>query len=148
MPDEEPKKPKIIIDEDWKTQVDAEREALRDAESTADAGDASAADAGDTGAQTDSPAQPETESAGSLPPASLATLVSSLATQALAAMGGFPDAEGNPLPPNPEIASHLIDTLAMLQEKTQGNRSDEESQLLEQVVNEMRMIFISMKKSQ
>ena len=42
-----------------------------------------------------------------------------------------------------EMARQSIDILAMLKEKTQGNLSQEEAKLLEQVLYELRMVFVS-----
>ncbi len=39
-------------------------------------------------------------------------------------------------------AQNTIDLIAMLQEKTKGNVSDEESQLLTQVLQELRLVYV------
>lgn len=41
-----------------------------------------------------------------------------------------------------EAARHVIDTLAMLREKTRGNLTAEESNLLDTVVHELRIRFV------
>ena len=93
---ENPNDPKIIVDDDWKEQVQREKEQLQQ-EST-------------------EPPKPESE----MPPASFAMLVSSLSTQALVALGYLPDpGTGQPMV-NRDLAKHLIDTLGILEEKTQG----------------------------
>ena len=43
-------------------------------------------------------------------------------------------------------AKHFIDMLEMLETKTAGNRSAEESQLLENVLHELRLGFVTLKK--
>jgi len=79
---------------------------------------------------------------GKLPPPTLSFLVSTLATQALIAMGKVE----NPLAGKVEIrrdqAQHFIDTLAMLEQKTEGNRTPEESQLLRACLYQLRMAYI------
>lgn len=47
--------------------------------------------------------------------------------------------------PKPRLseARHLIDTLAMLEEKTAGNRTADESALLESLLHELRMSFVA-----
>ena len=125
---------KIIIDEDWKSQVEREKEELiqQENEPASEADESSAAQTPDTG--------PEPE----LPPPSLAFLISTLAAQAMAAMGQLPD----PITGKPEIrmkfAKHHIDMLAILQEKTQGNASTEESQMLEDAVHQLRMMYVQL----
>jgi len=127
-------KPRIIIDEDWKSQVQAEKEALaKQKESAAEQ-------------VAPQPAQkPEAAHAhGPLPPATLGVLITTLATQALAMMGQFP----LPGADRPEVhrdeAKHFIDLLEMLEQKTNGNRTAEESQLLETVLHELRLGFVTL----
>lgn len=43
-------------------------------------------------------------------------------------------------------AGHIIDLLAMLQQKTVNNLDEEEAQLLEQVIYELRMRFVEVSK--
>lgn len=78
-----------------------------------------------------------------LPPPSLLTLATSIATQAMVSMGIFP----HPITGKSEFmlhqARHLIDTIAMLNEKTQGNRTDEESKTLDGILHELHMLFIA-----
>ncbi len=79
-----------------------------------------------------------------LPPATFAFLLTTLATQAMIALGQVP----NPLTGKVETravqAKHYIDTLAMLAEKTQGNRTAEESQLLDDLLHQLRMAFVQL----
>ena len=81
-----------------------------------------------------------------LPPPSLITLASGLATQAMISMGAFP----NPLTGKNTMmlhqAAHLIDTIDLLYEKTSGNRTQEESKMLEGILHELRMIFLAAEK--
>jgi hypothetical protein len=51
-------------------------------------------------------------------------------------------------PPDLEAASQLIEIIAMLEEKTRGNLTAEERQLLDQVLFELRMRFVEATKSQ
>ncbi len=116
---------KIIIDEDWKSQVEAEKAAARAREQEG---------------QADAPSQPR---AGSLPPASLSFLVTTLATQSMVAMGLVPNPLTNQAERRPDEAKHFIDTLQVLYEKTEGNRTPDETQLMDNVLHELRMGFIS-----
>jgi hypothetical protein len=127
MPDE-PNNPekKLIIDEDWKSQVEAEKEAARHA------------------AEPEQPAaaQPSGSPQGPLPPANLSFLISTLYLQGMMGMGLVP----NPITNKPSVellrAKHAIDMLAMLQEKTQGNRTQDETEDLDAALHELRLTFV------
>ena len=67
----------------------------------------------------------------------------SLAHTAAVHFGDVPDpVTGQPAQPNLPAAKQIIDILALLEEKTRGNLSAEERQLLEGVVFELRMRFV------
>ena len=51
-------------------------------------------------------------------------------------------------PPDLEAAAQLIEIIGMLEEKTRGNLTAEERQLLDQVLFELRMRFVEAAKSQ
>jgi hypothetical protein len=53
---------------------------------------------------------------------------------------------GQVTPPNFEAAQQMIDILGILEEKTKGNLSPEERQLLEQGLYELRLRFVEVKK--
>lgn len=78
-----------------------------------------------------------------LPDPTLVQLVSGLAAQAMMSLGIFP----NPVDGSTNIlvhqAKHLIDTITMLDEKTKGNQTKEESETLTHVLHELRMIFVA-----
>ena len=44
------------------------------------------------------------------------------------------------------MARYKIDLLAMLQEKTEGNRTPEESKLLDDVLYQLRMLYLQKSK--
>lgn len=126
MPDEP--KSKLFIDEDWKSQVQAEKEAAKHSESTPPPTESAASDA---------------EQSGDIPPPTLASLVISLATQAMGALGLLAGPDGQPLPAEPEYAKYLIDTIAMLETKTIGNRTAEESAMFTDALHQLRMTFVA-----
>jgi hypothetical protein len=70
-----------------------------------------------------------------------ASLVLGLAHQAEGAMSGQlpPGAEGVD---GREVARTLIDTIAMLQEKTDGRLDDDERRLVEQLLTTLRFRFV------
>jgi hypothetical protein len=69
-------------------------------------------------------------------------LLISLGTQAAMLLGGGDPAEGGP-PPDPEGARAFIDLLEVLKEKTQGRRTPEEDQVLEDLLYQLRMEFVA-----
>ena len=75
--------------------------------------------------------------------------VLSLAHTAAFHFGDVPDpATGRNGEANLVAAKQLIDILALLEEKTRGNLSAEERQLLEQLVYELRMRYVEATKSE
>jgi hypothetical protein len=67
----------------------------------------------------------------------------SLASTAAIHFGDLPDpASGGRLEPNLEGAAQMIEILSLLDQKTRGNLTAEERQVLEQVLYELRMRFV------
>ncbi|OAQ20583.1 DUF1844 domain-containing protein [Thermosulfurimonas dismutans] len=79
-----------------------------------------------------------------LPPVTFSTFILSLNTAALIHLGELPNPETNEKSVNLALARHTIDTLDMLKEKTKGNLTKEEEQLLESVLYELRMRYIKL----
>ena len=74
---------------------------------------------------------------------SFTAFVLSIASTAAIHLGDLADpATGNKVEANLEGASQMIDILTLLEQKTRGNLSAEERQVLEQVLYELRMRFI------
>lgn len=70
--------------------------------------------------------------------------VLSLGSSALIHLGQAPDpTTGMSGEPNLPLAQQSIDLLALLQEKTRGNLSAEESNFLERLLYDLRMLFLS-----
>ena len=68
----------------------------------------------------------------------------SLASTAAIHFGDLPDPQsGGKSEPNLDGARQMIDILTLLEQKTRGNLTAEERQLLEQVLYELRMRFLS-----
>ena len=66
-----------------------------------------------------------------------------LATMAAVQFGDIPDpATGKPIEPIIVGAGHLIEVVAMLQEKTAGNLSADESKLIDSLLYDLRMRFV------
>src|SRR5271154_1185682 len=57
-------------------------------------------------------------------------------------LGKIPSPDGRPIPPNLEAAKLLIDQLEMIQEKTRGNLSAQESGILDDALKNARLAFV------
>ena len=110
---------KIIIDEDWKSQVEAEKE---EAEATREASDAADL-TGSIGSQDEKSPQEIP-----LPPADFTTIVSMLATQAMLNLGTLPNPMTGKTDRNLPQAKHAIDLVEVLKEKTKGNCNPQEEE--------------------
>ena len=127
---EDSKTPKIHIDSDWKTEARAEKQKLTE----------QAKASGQTEA-------PDGSGAGGLPPANFETLLSTLATQALFAMGAIPDPRTGQRVAHLDLARHHIDMLGVVEEKTKGNLSEQESNSLATTLYELRQRYVQLSAS-
>jgi hypothetical protein len=57
-------------------------------------------------------------------------------------LGRIPSPDGRPIPPNLEAGKLLIDQLEMVQEKTRGNLSTQESSILDDALKNVRLAFV------
>jgi hypothetical protein len=74
---------------------------------------------------------------------SFTEFVISLASSAAIHFGDLPDpASGQRGEPNLEGAAQMIEILSLLEQKTKGNLTAEERQVLEQVLYELRLRFV------
>lgn len=117
--------PKLVVDDDWKSQVEKEKAQASEPEAT--------------------PA--EQDDMGDLPPASLAMLISTFYSQAMMALGVMANPSTGEKETDLRMAKHFIDTLEMLQEKTSGNTDDEESKMFDEVLHLLRMAYVGAKKA-
>jgi hypothetical protein len=76
------------------------------------------------------------------------TLVSYLSTTAMFQLGLIPGPSGEHIPADMPNAKRTLDLLEVLQQKTRGNLTANESRLLEDVLYELRMSFVEMQKRQ
>ena len=77
------------------------------------------------------------------PALSFAAFVLSLASTAAIHFGDLPDpVSGDRTEPNLDGAAQMIEILTLLEQKTRGNLTAEERQLLEQVLYELRLRFV------
>jgi hypothetical protein len=130
----DPQGPKIIVDSDWKSQAQAEKERLAAAEKAKQPPPRAA------------PGEPSLDAEGP-PQATFEELVRSLAMQALMYLGAFPDPESGRRIVALEPAKLNIDLMGMLEEKTKGNLTDLESKFLTQMLYELRLQYVDISKA-
>ena len=75
-----------------------------------------------------------------------AMLASYLSTTAMFQLGLLPGPGGEYIPADLANASRTIDLLEVLQEKTRGNLTSQESKLLDDVLYELRMTYLEVQK--
>ena len=122
MPNDEA--PKIQIDTDWKAQAQAEKDRLAEQEKEKEALRDTAGDG------------------QKLPDADFRTLVGTIASQAIMGLGAMADPKSGRVIIDLDGAKFSIDLLAVLDEKTKGNLSEEEATELSQVLVELRNRFV------
>ncbi len=77
-----------------------------------------------------------------LPQVNFTTFIMSLNTSALVHLGEIPEPGKEEPEMDLELARHTIDTIAMLKEKTRGNLDEQEQQIIDAMLYELRMLFI------
>ncbi|HVZ92961.1 MAG TPA: DUF1844 domain-containing protein [Phycisphaerales bacterium] len=132
MANEPGEAPKIIVDSDWKSKAQAEKERLAEVDAAAEA--KKPAGGGGAGGQ------------GGLPKADFMSLVGMLATQAVMYLGGMADRKTGAAIFDPEYAGHMIDLLSVLEEKSKGNLTPEEASELNAVLHELRGRFVELSR--
>lgn len=106
----------LHVDDDWKSRAQAEKEAAS--------------------------AQSHDEEDMGFPPASIPLLINTLAMQVLSALGQIPDPQTGKAMIYKPLAQHLIDMLGVLEEKTKGNLSADEQEMLTDVLTQLRILFV------
>ncbi len=76
------------------------------------------------------------------PVASLNSLVLSLSAAALAYMGKQVAPGAREAEPNLPLAKHTISTIEMLKAKTEGNRTEDETKLLDELLYQLRLTYV------
>ena len=74
--------------------------------------------------------------------------LSSLSYQAMIFLGLIPHPMTNEVEKNPEQAKFIIDTLIILREKTKGNLSKKESDLLNTSIYELQMHYVELSQKE
>ena len=84
----------------------------------------------------------QTETMGAMPKVDMNTFILSLSSSVLVNLGEVPDPVTGKISQNLEMARHTIDILALLEEKTKGNLTEDEERLLKNVLFDLRMKYI------
>ncbi|MFA4888172.1 MAG: DUF1844 domain-containing protein [Candidatus Omnitrophota bacterium] len=108
--------PKKDIDESWKETVEKEKEKLKN----------------------DKQFQP--------PQPDFSFFITTLSLQASISLGLLPNPATNKTEIDLAQSKFIIDTLAVLEEKTKGNLTEEETKLLENLLYDLRMSYIDKSK--
>lgn len=119
-PDGEDSESEKIVDEDWKARVREEQQQLR---------------------REDKEVEEKRRILRTLRP-DFTSLVSGLAAEALIHLGQAEGPAGEETKVNIDAARYTIDTLQMLEEKTKGNLTQEESKGLAGILHELRLRFV------
>ena len=90
--------------------------------------------------------EPEQEQAQQPFQLDFSTFIMSLTSSAFYHLGDIADPEPGKTETNLPAVQQTIDMLMMLREKTQGNLTEEEAKLLEQLVYELQMKFVAKSK--
>lgn len=119
--------PELHIDADWKAEAQAEKERLAAKEAEQAAED---------------PGSNQSQGPGELPEADFKALMGLLASQAIMGLGAYTDPKTGGVIIDLAGSKFAIDLLAVLEEKTAGNVSEEEAKELTQVLVELRSRFV------
>jgi hypothetical protein len=92
------------------------------------------------------PPAARSDTAAALPPVDFPTFVLSLGSSALMHLGEVERPQTGKLEKDLGMAKHTIDLLSMLQEKTRGNLTPQEAQLLESLLFDLRLRYVSAAK--
>lgn len=92
----------------------------------------------------DEPGDEADDIPGAQDPASFVSFLSTLATNAAAALGAVPHPATGQRTLDLDSGKFWIDVLAMLRDKTQGNLHEKESKLLDGLLADLRMQYVTM----
>lgn len=82
---------------------------------------------------------------GALPKIDFSSFILSLYSSGLVQLGKVEDPSNGSKSVNLDLAKHTIDMIAMLEEKTKGNLTEEEKNLIKALLSEIRIAFVEAK---
>ena len=155
VPEDEKPEPKVEVESKPAAAEAASDVAETTAESTsaptpepatAETAASAEADPADAGGDTDLPGTdlPGADLPGADDPASFASFLMSIASNAAASLGMMEHPVTGKREVDLELGKHWIDVLGMLQEKTRNNLLPQEKQILEGLLADLRMQYVSL----
>ena len=136
--------PRELSAEEQAAQAPAQPEKAPSASTTAEAPASEARpSAAEAEAHLDQEPTPE-EVAAARDPASFLNFLMSIASNAASALGMMEHPVTHERDVDLELGKHWIDVLGMLQKKTQGNLTPQEKQMLESLLADLRMQYVSL----
>ncbi len=87
--------------------------------------------------------EPGTGTHRDLPPADFTMLVNMLVTNAMVFLGQMPAPGSQQYMRNLPQAQHMIDLLMVLREKTRGNLAPDEEQMMQELLPQLQMAYVS-----
>lgn len=91
-------------------------------------------------------AQEEEPKRPPLPEVNFNSLIFSLSSSALLHLGEIADPQSGETKKDLDLAKHSIDIIAMLQDKTKGNLTDEEKKFIDNILTDLRLRFVKASK--
>ena len=113
----------LHIDSDWKAEAERERQKLLEQEQ---------ASRGESGQTTDN---------------LFLGILEILAQQAMIAIGGYEGPGGQAIPPDLNAAQQMIKMIESLQAKTKGNTSKEEDKVFNDLLHQLRMVYVQVSQA-
>ncbi len=142
------------VDESWKETAAQEKERLENiarttgTDKTSTRGNPQPASQPSSGSQQQSQSSPAHEEPSGAYEANFVNYISGLAYQAMVFMGEIPNPATNTNEKNLEQAKFVIETLILLQEKTKGNLTQKESDMLNTAAYELQMKFVEISQKE
>lgn len=126
MAENDKEEKKIIVDEDWKALAQKEKAILKKEE------------------ELEYKAEEKKQERQPVPEADFPGLISMITTQAYYALGVIGTEQDKGRTPDLVIAKYNIDMLEIIDEKTKGNLTEDETKLMESTLHQLRMIFVQL----
>lgn len=126
------------IDESWKDAVQNEKSGKSDGRLFGASGERMPQDEN----LSETPETADASEEAGVPEANFTGYITSLAFQTMVFLGEVPNPVTNETEKNLSQAKFLIDTLLMMREKTKGNLSTQEDEMLNAFIYELQMRFV------
>jgi hypothetical protein len=135
-------KDRRIFSEENRKDEDQDKEISADTSTDDASTDSSAVGEGQANQEGDDTAAAGAQEAPPLPEINFATFIVSLNASALLHLGAIEDPVSGQTNKNLPMAKQTIDILSMLEEKTASNLTTEESNLLKNILYDLRIIYV------